>query len=90
MIRMICTFEITCDGPCKRTAIASGRSEEAAYIVAGYERFLVHGCGLTNYTRENWLCPSCAEKERAKRKPRKSVATGRNRGGGRTRGSLAR
>lgn len=56
----------TCDEwGCKKSLVT-----EDMGLPRGWGCREVHGCGMTNYNREDILCPSCWRKHKAKEKLR--------------------
>lgn len=62
MIRELKTFEVTCDRCRKSVTVMASRDHQAREKVK-FEQVAVHGCGMTDYTRYDDVCPECAKKE---------------------------
>lgn len=55
-------FEFRCDGGCGLTArveYLGDHDRPSSILPEGWKRRAVHGCGMTNYTRHDELCPVC-------------------------------
>jgi hypothetical protein len=58
MIREIKVFELTCSG-CRTVATEFARSEGDAVAKLGWAYREVNNCGMTNYSRDDHMCPKC-------------------------------
>lgn len=56
------TFEVVCDR-CKKTEIVHSKWSWCD-LPEGWNIEDVHGCGMTNYTRTDDLCPECLKKNK--------------------------